>query len=385
MPRHLPSLLLCLVACGGASHTDEDADGWSPADGDCDDTDPTVNPGAEEIPFDAVDQDCDPSNDGALTFAPLVSVEGFTGPAGPRFAADGDQVMTSVVWTGGGQDGSAWSGHPFDAITGAPLTERSEVLAGGDPTIALGPVVDAVLRGGDTHLATSVVTSVGDLRATMLQLPAAGGWIWGGFGPSGVAEHFEDVAIADGGATLDVAACGETAIYWLSGTPTTFQAGTFDHARAVVSASRCEVQGAEVRALDADGTVTAWDASTDPMVDGATWSGVVDLAWEPEGMLLATADGLRWEGAGAPVDQATAEPPFRVRADVSPDGVLFAVYATAAGDLYLLTGPPDGPWTEVSLGVGIASDDLDVEATGDALFVGARSGDQVRLATTTRP
>ncbi|MCA9493896.1 MAG: putative metal-binding motif-containing protein [Myxococcales bacterium] len=384
--RHLPTvLLLSLPACGGASRADEDGDGFSPAQGDCDDTDPAVNPDATEVPYDNVDQDCDPDNDGRLVFTALLDVEGLTGPAGPRFAADGDLVMTSTVWTGGGLDGSTWTGHPFDAGTAAPLAVRTEVLEGGDPAIELGPVVDAVLRGEDTYLATSVVTGAGDLRATALQLPAAGGWIWSGYGPSGVTEHFEDVAIGDSDGALDVAACGSSAIYWLSGTPTTFQSGTFEHARATVSASRCEVQGAEVRALDADGTVTAWDASADPMVAGETWSGVVDLAWEPEGMLLARADGLRWVGAGDPVDQVTAEPPVQIRADVSPDGVLFAVYATGAGDLYLVHGPPEGPWAEVALGAGLATDDLDVEATEDALFVGARSDDLVRLATTRRP
>ncbi len=39
---------------------DQDEDGFSVCAGDCDDTDPAVNPGAEEIPCDGIDNDCDP-------------------------------------------------------------------------------------------------------------------------------------------------------------------------------------------------------------------------------------------------------------------------------------------------------------------------------------
>ena len=37
---------------------DEDRDGWTPQQGDCDDADATVHPGAPEL-ADGVDQDCD--------------------------------------------------------------------------------------------------------------------------------------------------------------------------------------------------------------------------------------------------------------------------------------------------------------------------------------
>jgi len=43
----------------GADETDDDEDGYSEADGDCDDTDATAYPGAEEVPYDGIDQDCD--------------------------------------------------------------------------------------------------------------------------------------------------------------------------------------------------------------------------------------------------------------------------------------------------------------------------------------
>lgn len=43
--------------------TDEDGDGWSVEGGDCDDDDPDINPGADEIWYDGTDQDCDGADD----------------------------------------------------------------------------------------------------------------------------------------------------------------------------------------------------------------------------------------------------------------------------------------------------------------------------------
>jgi len=38
---------------------DADGDGWSVEQGDCDDADPNINPRAEDVPEDGIDQDCD--------------------------------------------------------------------------------------------------------------------------------------------------------------------------------------------------------------------------------------------------------------------------------------------------------------------------------------
>ncbi len=47
------------VVEGGTDAFDDDGDGYSEDDGDCDDADAAVHPGASEIPDDGVDQDCD--------------------------------------------------------------------------------------------------------------------------------------------------------------------------------------------------------------------------------------------------------------------------------------------------------------------------------------
>lgn len=69
--------LLLLAACSGAMpgpgapDGDGDGDGWTPANGDCDDADPAVNPLAEDLPLDGVDQDCDGDDAVALGVASL--------------------------------------------------------------------------------------------------------------------------------------------------------------------------------------------------------------------------------------------------------------------------------------------------------------------------
>ena len=51
------------MALYGVPFTDNDNDDWSQEDGDCDDNNPEVNPGAEETPGDGVDSNCNGEDD----------------------------------------------------------------------------------------------------------------------------------------------------------------------------------------------------------------------------------------------------------------------------------------------------------------------------------
>ncbi len=53
-----PSVADAPVACPGGPDDDGDHDGWSAAQGDCNDCDPHVNPGAYDVPGNQVDEDC---------------------------------------------------------------------------------------------------------------------------------------------------------------------------------------------------------------------------------------------------------------------------------------------------------------------------------------
>ena len=99
-----------------AAGVDNDADGWTDLDGDCDDSDPLVNPGATEV-LDDLDNDCDGvANDGVV--------------------ADGDIVITEILknptWSGDncGEYFEVYNTAAVDiAITGWEIGDTDDTCA----------------------------------------------------------------------------------------------------------------------------------------------------------------------------------------------------------------------------------------------------------------
>ncbi len=102
-PTSTPSSVRPTATPIPAGARDEDLDGFSPDAGDCDDHNNTVYPGAVEVPYDQVDQDCDGTD--------AVDVDGDGQPAiqaGGEDCNDGDSTVysgaTEVPYDGVDQD-----------------------------------------------------------------------------------------------------------------------------------------------------------------------------------------------------------------------------------------------------------------------------------------
>ena len=64
---------------------DQDGDGWTSEEGDCDDTDPTIHPGAQEVCYDGLDNDCDGMVDEGCGGQPCGPFPGLPGCADDEF------------------------------------------------------------------------------------------------------------------------------------------------------------------------------------------------------------------------------------------------------------------------------------------------------------
>ena len=104
---------------GVSTDPDLDDDGWSVANGDCDDTDPATHPGAADEPYDGLDSDCDGASD---------------------FDFDGD-----------GYDSDAWGGEDCDDIDAAIHPGVADAPYDGlDPDCSGGSDFDADGDGADS-------------------------------------------------------------------------------------------------------------------------------------------------------------------------------------------------------------------------------------------
>jgi len=134
---------------------DADGDGWTVADGDCDDTDASVNPGASEVCNDWIDNNCDGTSNGcelsgtiSLANADAKLVGESSGDAAGfdvAFAGDTDLDGSSEILVGavlvGNNSGAVYlvSGAP----SGTTSLSTSAAKITGDSNTMLGAMVDS--------------------------------------------------------------------------------------------------------------------------------------------------------------------------------------------------------------------------------------------------
>ncbi len=419
MPYRFLALWLLTFApfgCGGPdAPVDEDQDGVGTHEGDCDDADPSVFPGADEVWYDGIDQDCDGNDDDqdwdgfpvdedcddtddAISPSTLehfgddidsdcsgddlgawtVFESGDAAVGGPRFVAQVDEVELVYV-TSEGMNAGALHIDRWDATT---LVHRPAQVLDLLDTMGSGIEVHRALEAlpdsfYTANIAVAATAGNGDMIAATL-FTKDDAWQWSGYGPGPSGVPYQDVDYFDDSGLMTIVGC-DPGLYVAQGTLEGSSQGWGDRYISTVNASkRCAVRSStEVWSIGGPGWLAEWSFNgVNLSLESETSNvGYSDLHFDGDYGILARAGALEFVVGDERLVHDVAWDPVRVRLSMAPDGTAFAVYANAVGDLFLVWGDPFGNVQERQLGLAIAADDLDVLANDRALLIGARAGD----------
>ncbi len=352
MTLHLPRAALTPLLLGAAAlaceepfpsgKLDRDGDGFVAAErggDDCDDRDPAINPSADEIPFNEVDEDCDGSTylnpqSAALELGATLAVA----------ARDGLQV----AGLGGALYRLGADGSVLARVLLGPLVEE----------VAVAPASTIAAVGlGDAGFA---IVDVDDPPEVLAQSPApAHGLLWLGDrlyvagGAAGLAIYdvtnprapAQLATRADVGTLVDLAANGS----WLFAANSDLGFAAFDVTGDTIAAPvRVTLDGTAVEvALNPQNTRVYVATVTDgvAVVDVADPSAPAGLAGERFALgrvalgVVAVGDRVFVGTGRAGIDEYTAATPSAPTAHVDAAGLAL----TAVGTLLVAAGENDGP------------------------------------------
>ena len=281
--------------------------------GDCDDDDAAVNPGADEVPYDGIDNDC---SDGDLA-----DVDGDGVDAVEAGGTDCDDANPTVhpgatsTWASGATDNdcdgileqvdttygaTGWTGRTADAQAGWALAAAAGPLSEGEPLpFLVGAPYDATLhsRGGAVHLVLDAATSPEPL-ANVPTLESGGDtWFLGSSVEAGL------VSRAEGDGLPETEHALVTATGWGGGTGATWLISLQDLASGELG-SVSDLDGPYLTGTqegDYLGGALALlgDVTGDGLADLAVSSGALEAGGISQAGLVGLGDLASWEGSTA--------------------------------------------------------------------------------------